>query len=239
MYTFPGESFNVRVQFKAGEDPASPDLAAYEVHDMSGLVQSSTPIDVTQDATEVWITVPQSVHTLGTDEYFKHLRITVTYTTNGLTFKQYYSYYVVPDLFLNFNDKLAYASLGVVAEDAVNVSFDYYRAYIDLITGALGERFAEALFGDDLTMQNNARQLIFYQTLLTVFPQVRIGMLKSIQSETSRVERMSSERSFSTVERFIKDNYDLYYSLIRASGTPTNMTFLVLDTPTDAITGVS
>ena len=237
MYVFPGKSLNVLVEFKLGEDPASPSLAAYKVVDADGEVVGSTPITIPQGATQVWVTIDASAHTLDPSLAYNQHRLEISYVINGLSFDNYMSYFVVPDLFLDYGIRNVRTLFGSTTMDLSDENIDFYRSYIDLTSGALADAMVEALNGSDMQRKLAAKQLIFWHTMQTILPAVRMNMLKSVESETSKMTRMSNSSNFDTLITMIKDKYALYASLVAATTATSAPTLIVLDAPTDAITG--
>lgn len=237
MYVFPGKALNVKLEFLLGDDPASPDVAAYVVRDQSGEVQASTPIAVPNDETEVWISIPASIHELAPDEKYRQHRIDVSYTVANMPFDMSYSYYIVPDLFLAHTANELRTVLGVSPLEIPNNQVEFYRAYIDLSAGKDGDSFIAALTGNDLDLKFAAQQLIFWHTAQLLLPSVRMQSLKSIESETSKLTRMATSTNVGALEELVADRYLYYLSLIQASGNSNPPTFFIVDSPTDPITG--
>lgn len=236
MHVFPGKPLSIRVEFEVGGDPVSPTAAAYEVIDRDhDIVVPSTSITPPIDK---WIVVPDTAHVaLATGEKFRQLRMDVSFTADGGVFEKYYVYYVVPDLFLTFDNSTARLTLGISGEEYASLNIDYYQAYIDLATSEIGDEFYTAITGTDQDQSTLARNLVYYAALRTVLPVMQLSTYKSIESETSKVTRFDMD--FEKVNTFIEQQYQLYYAQIKVLGTPNVApTFLVLDAPTDAITGV-
>lgn len=238
MYVFPGKSLNVLVEFKLGDDPASPSLAAYTVSDGNGEIVSSTAIPVEANATSAWVTIPANTHVLDDGEKYRQHRLDISYTINGLVFDNYFSYFVVPDLFLDYGIRNVHTLFGSSNLDLSDENIDFYRSYIDLASGPLGDALVESLNGDDMQRKLAAKQLIFWHTMQIVLPALRLNMLKSVESETSKMTRMGTSTNFEALADLIKDKYALYSSLVAATGATTAPTFLLVDAPTDVITGV-
>ena len=237
MYVFPGKALNVNIEFVLGDDPASPTVAAYVVRDQAGEVQSSTPITVPTDATDVWVTIPSSIHTLLADEKFKQHRIDVAYTVNNMPIDLSYTYYIVPDLFLSHTANELRTILGVSPLEIPNNQVEFYRAYIDLAAGRDGDAFFAALTGNDLDLKFAAQQLIFWHTAQLLLPSVRMQSLKSVESETSKITKMATSTNISALEDLVSNRYLYYLSLIQASGNTSPPTFFIVDSPVDPITG--
>lgn len=237
MYVFPGKALNALVQFKLGDDPASPSLAAYVVSDGTTDIVPSTPITVNPGETEAWINIPGSANTLLPDEKYKQLRIEVSYVIDGLSFDNYLSYFVVPDLFLDYGIRQVRTLFGSSDIELNDSDIDFYRSYIDLSNSAIGDDFLAALLGTEPQRKLAAKQLVFWYTMQTLLPSVRMNMLKSVESETSKMTRMATSTNFDAIADLIKERYALYLSLISASGTTSSPAFIVLDAPVDAITG--
>lgn len=237
MYVFPGKSLNVLVEFKLGEDPASPSLAAYRVVDSDGVVVESTPITIPAGETQVWITIDGDAHTLDPLLPYEQHRLEISYVINGLSFDNYMSYFVVPDLFLDYGIRNVRTLFGSTTMDLSDEHIDFYRSYIDLTSGPLAEAMVAALNGTDMQRKLAAKQLIFWHTMQTILPAVRMNMLKSVESETSKMTRMSNVSNFDALIDMIKNKYALYASLVAATTATTAPTLIVLDAPTDAITG--
>lgn len=236
MYVLPGKPFNYKVEFTTGDDPASPSVAAYSVTDKDGVVVASTPITLVSGAESAWISIPGVNHTLDSGEKFHHLRLEVTHTTDGMVFVQYVTYFVVPDLFLGYTQGTVRSLIGLSKAEMDDEEIDFYRSYIDLTTGELGDAFYSALTGSDVSLQFAARQLIFFNTIHILLPQIRFNVLKSLQSETSKMERMSNAGSIEKLENFIHDRMTYYTALISTT-TAISPVFLILSSPTDPITG--
>jgi len=238
MYVFPGKTLNVLVNFKIGEDPASPTLAAYVVRDMNGEVVASTPITIAQDETSAWVAIPASVHTLDPDEKYRQHRIDVTYTIEGMVFENQYAYYVVPDLFISHTAEEVRKILGASDSEVPDSAIDFYRSYIDLSSGKYGNDFLAALNSANLDLVFAAKQLIFWHSLSGLFSLVRMRMFKTVESETSKITRLSTITSLEPLEKLINDRYDYYLSLIYTSGAVANPPLFIVTTPVDPVTGV-
>lgn len=239
MNVFPGKQLTVPVRFEVGGDPVSPTIAAYRVVDQSLTeVVPNTSVTVPPGATSVYVIIPSTAHTaLNVGEKYRPLRLEVSFTADGGVFEKYYMYYVVPDLFLSFDDVNARLLLGLSEGDFTGISIDYYRAYIELATGPIGDDFYNAIIGSDPDMATVARNLVFYAALRSLVPSVQMGTFKSLESETSKVTRFDVD--YERYAAYIDQQYSLYYSQIALISTPqTAPTLLVLDAPTDAITGV-
>lgn len=237
MYVFPGKPLNVLVEFKLGDDPASPSIAAYTVSDGAGEVVASTPITIAPDATSAWVTVPAIAHTLAPTDKYKQHRLEISYSIDGLVFDNYISYFIVPDLFLDYGINNVRTLFGSTQLDLSDENIDFYRSYIDLVSGPLGDALFAALNGVDMEKKLAAKQLIFWYTMHNLIPSVRLNMLKSVESETSKMTRMGNTVNFDMLADLINDKYALYASLVSATTATTEPTLLVLDAPTDAITG--
>lgn len=237
MYVFPGKPLNVLIKFTVGGDPASPTLAAFRVVDADGEVYALTPITIPSGATEVWVSIPDTAHSLAPGEKYHQNRIEVTYTVNGLIFEEHMVYFVVPDLFLDFSARNARLVLGMSEEEFRESDVDFYRAYIDLASGDVSEAFLDALDNSDTSLRIAARQLIFWHTLWLMLPGLRMNTLKTVESETSKMTRMATSTNFDQLAALIRERYNLYLNLINTN-VATAPVLLVLDAPTDAITGV-
>lgn len=238
MYVFPGKTLNVEVEFKIGDDPASPTLAAYVVRDMNGIIVNSTAIDVEPGATSAWVTVPTSVHTLAVGEKYRQHRIDVTFEIDSMVFEQQYAYYVVPDLFISHTTDEVRKILGASEGEVPDSDIDFYRSYIDLSSGKYGDDFIAALNSSNLDLVFAAKQLIFWHTMLGLIPHMRMRLYKSVESETSKITRLGTTTSLEPVEKLINNRYDQYLAIIYTSVSPVAPAFLVVTTPVDPITGV-
>lgn len=238
MYVFPGKTLNVRVEFKIGDDPASPELAAYVVRDMDGIIIASTAITIEPDATEAWISVPANSHTLSSGEKYRQHRIDVTFETANMIFEQQYAYYVVPDLFISHTPDEVRRILGATAQEVPDDDINFYRSYVDLSGGKYGDDFIAALNSTDLDLVFAAKQLIFWHTLLSLVPVMRMRIYKSIESETSKITRLGTVSSIEPVEKLINARYDEYLALIYTSVAPVAPALFVVSTPVDPVTGV-
>lgn len=239
MYVFPGKTLNLKVEFTLGEDPASPEVAAYVVRDQTGEVQSATPIDVIDGDTDAWLSVPASIHVLTPGEKYRQHRIDVSYTVANMAIDRSYSYYVVPDLFLAHTANELRTVLGVSPLEIPNNQVEFYRAYIDLSAGRDGDAFIEALTGNDIDLKFAAQQLIFWHTAQLLLPSVRMQSLKSIESETSKMTRMATSTNVGALEDLVAERYLYYLSLIQVSGNASAPTFFIVDSPTDPVTGAA
>lgn len=237
MYVFPGKTLNVKIEFTLGEDPASPDVAAYVVRDQSGEVLPATPVTVADGDTDAWLSVPASIHTLSNGEKYRQHRIDVSYTVANMALDQSYSYYVVPDLFLAHTANELRTVLGVSPLEIPNNQVEFYRAYIDLSAGKYGDAFIAALNGSNIDLKFAAQQLIFWHTAQLLLPSVRMQSLKSIESETSKLTRMATSTNVGALEELVAERYLYYLSLIQVSGNSNPPTFFIVDSPVDAITG--
>lgn len=238
MYVFPGKALNVLVEFKLGEDPASPTLATYRVVDSDGVVVATTNITVPSQATQVWISVGANNHTLTSPLPYKQHRLEISYTISGMVFDNYMSYFVIPDLFLDYSIHNVRTLFGATPMDLPEENVDFYRAYIDLTSGPLADAMVESLNGTDDTRKAAAKQLIFWQTMRDLLPSIRMNMLKTVESETSKMTRMGNTTNFDVLIAMISEKWDYYKHLVNASVPEGALTLLVLGTPTDAITGV-
>lgn len=237
MYVFPGKSLNKLIEFQAGGNPVSPELAAYIVRDIAGEVVPSTNIPLVPDDTSAWITVPASAHQLDVDERYRQYRIDVSFTHNGLQFDSYYAYYVVPDLFISHTAEDVRSLLGLSAADLSDDQVNFYRAYIDLASGEYGTDFLNALNGGDMDLAFAAKQLIYWQTILTLFSTVRMSLYKSVESETSKITRLGNASSLDPLESMINDKFALYLSIIQSTSTAVAPVVFIVTTGTDPVTG--
>ncbi len=238
MYVFPGKPLNVLIEFKLGDDPASPSNAAYVVSDGDGIISGPTTITLDPGKTSTWIAVPAIIHELDATEKYAQHRLEISYVIDGLSFDNYISYFVVPDLFLDYGIRNVRTLFGSSEMDISDENIDFYRSYIDIASGPLGDALFEALNGTDMQRKLAAKQLIFWHTMQIIVPSIRLNMLKTVESETSKMTRMGTATNFDDLIDMIKDKYALYASLVAATSTSTAPTLLVLDAPTDAITGV-
>jgi hypothetical protein len=237
MYVFPGKPLNANVEFLLGDSPVSPSIAAYVVTDQAGEVQPSTPITVDPENTFAWVSVPGSVHQLDPGEKYRQLRLEVSYTIQNMVQETHVPYFVVPDLYLDYGPAQVTKLFGSTETDLRSEDIDFYRSYIDLANGSFSDAFLNALNGSDPQLQLAAKQLIFWYTVQLVMPAARLNMLKSVESETSKMQRMGTASNFDSIENMIKARYDYYLAMITTSTSDVGPTLLVLDSPTDAITG--
>jgi len=237
MYVFPGKTLNKLIEFQAGGSPVSPELAAYIVRDIAGEVVPSTNIPVEPDAVSAWISVPSSAHTLDPNERYRQHRIDVSYTADGLQFDSYYAYYVVPDLFISHTAEDVRSLLGLSASELPDDQVNFYRSYIDLASGEYGEDFLNALNSTDLDLVFAAKQLIYWQTILSLFSTVRMSLYKSVESETSKITRLGNASSLDPLESMINDKFALYLSIIQSTSNVVAPVVFIVSTGTDPVTG--
>lgn len=237
MYVFPGKTLNVLVKFTIGDEPASPELAAYIVRDMDGEVVSSTAIDVATDATEAWITIPADVHELDAGEKYRQHRIDVSYDVSNMVFDKQIAYYVVPDLFMSQTPAEVRQILGATAQEIPDGDIDFYRSYIDLSSGKYGDDFQAALNSNNLDLVFAAKQLMFWHTLLGLFSLVRMRYYKTVESETSKITRLSTATSLDPLEKLINSRYDYFLALIYTSAASPSPAIFIVSTPADPVTG--
>jgi len=238
MYVFPGKTLNVRVDFKIGDDPASPTVAAFVVRDMDGIVVTSTPITIVSGATSAWIVIPAIAHVLTGGEKYRQHRIEVSYEVSNMVFDIQYAYYVVPDLFISHTPDEVRLILGVNDVEVPDADIDFYRSYVDLSSGKYGEDFLTALSSADMDLVFAAKQLLFWQTLLNLVPITRMRLYKSVESETSKITRLSTSTSLQPVEALINARYNEYLAIIYTSSPLVTPTLFVVTSPADPVTGV-
>lgn len=237
MYVFPAKTLNVLVKFTIGDEPASPELAAYIVRDMNGEVVSSTLIDVADDATEAWISIPATAHTLTPGEKYRQHRIDISYDVANMVFEKQIAYYVVPDLFISQTPSEVRQILGATEHEIPDQEIDFYRSYIDLSSGKYGDDFQRALNGTDIDLAYAAKQLIFWHTLMGLFSIVRMRYYKTVESETSKITRLGTATTLDPLEKLINSRYDYFLAMIYTATSSVPSIFIV-STSTDAITGV-
>lgn len=233
MYIFPDRVYNVRVDFKVGDSLVSPTSASYEVVDSTSTIVPSTPLAITPGETGAWVTVSGADNQLGFNQPFSQRRIEVTFIFGGMEFVAYTTYYVVPDLFIDFTPASVKSMFGLSDVEISDSEIDFYSSYVDLARGPNSEALLEAIANND----PNVNQLILYTTMFNLLPSIRFRAVTSIQSDTSKMSRALDKNSFAPIQDFITTRYNYYVGLVLMPTTTYSPALLVTDTPTDPITG--
>lgn len=233
-YATAGEQHNILVEFLVDGVPVIPDTINYWLFDnASSIVDNLDDITVSPEGEAVIITIPDTANIR--TKPIEYRKLYLEFTVNGMTYNVVKHYFLKDAIFFPLSAEDVRAVIGVGNEELPDDMIDITTAYESVKTDTNGLDL-------DTIMENGAAEAeyiikaVSFKAALNCVYYLNTTVMKIEQADNTMYERFNGFDFKGTLNR-LSSNYSKYINLLIGKQTGTTLTYSLISTGTDVITG--